>query len=326
MKKTLLAILALLLIAATAIGFSACNKTTEDIATTTPTTVDTTEAESTTEVTEPSLEQSTEEATLTEEVTSEVPANATEATTGATEATKATETTKAPETTTAPPADPFAPPENLGSLSKADLLAYFNKAANRVRKEKPGFKKDAKLKIDKISLSGFAAIANPIIEPVKNKLMPGDWEYETIAKGSSNSGKFLSENANASDLKASDLTTISATKNGANWVISLKVITENNPTKGTTSANSRVNCIATPEEVLRDITDLSDAISADVNKATLTYHDGYATITVNPKGQVIESESGFFVNALANDVKIGPIKTNVTAPQSTVIKCHDFIW
>jgi serine/threonine protein kinase len=256
----------------------------------------------------------------------------TAATTKATTTTKATATTtpttQAMTTTSQPPVliDPFAPPENLSQLSKAEQLAYFNKAANRVRAERPDFNYERLRNLGEVQFTGVVNAAAGIIDAAKTELMPGDWEYDTIYKGQSNISKFLSDNANASDLKAGDITSISSKKSGENWVITVRTIQEINPRRGIESANSRINRIATRQDISDSIMGVSSAINADVNNMTLTYHSGYATITVNPKGQVIASESGFQVKAQANEVKISIIKTNVTALQTTTVKCHTFQW
>jgi len=151
--------------------------------------------------------------------------------------------------------------------------------------------------------------------------MPGDWEYSTISKGQGNSGSFLSKNSNASDLKASDITSISTTKSGSNWIITVRVISETNPASGTSSANSRINCIATRQDVVSEITGVSSVVTIDTNNMTLRYHSGYATITVNDKGQVIASESGFKVEAQANSMKIAIINTDRSGPPSTTLIC-----
>ncbi|MDR0884471.1 MAG: Ig-like domain-containing protein [Oscillospiraceae bacterium] len=217
-----------------------------------------------------------------------------------------------------------APPSNLDTLTTAAKLTYFNKVVNAVRTQKPGFTRANLMTIDDISLSGMASIASPIVNSIKKNLMPGEWQTNVIAKGSGNDGQWLSENANASDLKTADITSITAAKSGSNWTITVKIINETNPAKKTASANSRINCIATKEEVLSEITNLSDQIKADLSQTTLTYHDGYATIVVNAKGQIVSGESGFQVNAQANNTKISFIKTDVSAPQTTTIKYTDF--
>ena len=314
MKKALSSVLAILLTLAMVGLFAACKNDPLD-----PTeAVTTTEEEIITAEPETDIDDVT---TAPEEPTDgeTTPVDATEA------ATVPGETT-AEVTTTEVAADPLAPPANLGSLSQAEQLAYFNKVANNVRTAKPGFKTDYLEKIDQIKLSGGAAIANPIVELVKNQAMPGEWKYDTYSKGTDNKGKFMSDNANASDLKASDVASITSTKNGNNWIIKVNIVTETNPNKGTGSAHSRIMPIASRQDVLDTITDISDLIKADINDATLKYNSGYATVTVNEKGQVIAGEYGFKVDAVANNVSISIIKTNVTAPQSTTKKFHDFAW
>jgi len=299
-KKALSAVLAILLTLGLLVTFTACKK--DPV---------------------PPTEPETSEESITEPVTVDAAATTDEEPTSEPEPTTEEPTTEEPTTV---PTDPYAPPENLGSLGKADQLAYFNKVANRVRTEKPGFKYDYLEQLGRMDFTGAVSLVSGIIDSLKKKLMPGDWEYKTINKGTDNKGKFLSENANASDLKSGDVTTISATKSGGNWVIRVNLVQETNPAKGTGSAHSRVMPIASRQDVLNSITDINDAISADVNDTTLRYHSGYATLTVNEKGQVIGGEFSFQVDAQANKVKISVLTTNITAPQSTVKKYHDFVW
>ena len=308
MKKALSSVLAILLALAMLGMFAACKDKPVD-----PTEPDTTVEDITTE-------PDTEDAAATtapDDGTTEEPATGDDV--DATTVEGATEDA-------AGDADPLAPPANLGDLSKAEKLDYFNKVANNVRTAKPGFKTEYLEELGKMSFTGIVNAVSGIIDSVKQKLMPGEWKYETVAKGADNKGKFMSENANASDLKASDAASISATKSGSNWVIKVNIITETNPAKGTGSAHSRIMPIATRQEVLDEITGIASVISADVNDATLKYNGAYATVTVNEKGQVIAAEYSFKVDAQANNVKISFIGTNVTAPQSTKKIYKDFVW
>ena len=306
MKKALSSVLAILLALAMLGMFAACKDKPAD-----PTEPDTTE--------EVTIEETTTEALDTEEPTTADP-----------DAVDVDATTGDPDATTVEgdpgDADPLAPPANLNTLSKEEQVAYFNKVANNVRTAKPGFKTDYLEELGKMSFTGVVNAVSGIIDSIKKQLMPGEWKYETIAKGADNKGKFMSENANASDLKVGDVSSISATKSGSNWVIKVNIVTETNPAKPTGSAHARIMPIASRQEVLDSITDISDLIKADVNDATLKYHSAYATVTVNEKGQVIAGEYSFKVDAQANNVKISFIGTNVTAPQSTIKKFHDFVW
>ncbi|MCL2507955.1 MAG: hypothetical protein FWF05_02130 [Oscillospiraceae bacterium] len=224
------------------------------------------------------------------------------------------------------PKGEFDPPENLGSLSKAEQIAYLNKIVNRVRKEKPGFTKDYKEELGTMSFTGVVSAAQGIIDSIKNDLMPGTWEQSVLKKGDGNDGKFLSENF-VYELKAGDVSSITSTKSGTGWVIKANIISETNPAKGANSANSRAYPIASRQEVLDSITDISSAITADVNNATLKYHSGYVSITVDKDGKVTTAEHFFKVDAQANSVKlIRIITTDVTAPQETIAKYKDFKW
>ncbi|MCL2446153.1 MAG: hypothetical protein FWD06_05250 [Oscillospiraceae bacterium] len=244
------------------------------------------------------------------------------------EPTTVAETTTEPETTTEEEVvDPFLPPANLNQLSQAAQLEYFNLVANRVRTERPGFQRRNRLLLGAIRLSGFASIANPIIRPIQNNLMPGDWEYRTYAPGTDNREEFFSNAAQASSLRPGDITSITSVA-GANgsWTITVRVREEINPVPGAASANGRINNIVTRADVLREITDISDLIQADVENTTLRYHDAFATLTVNAQGQVTAASSGFNVDANASDVRVGPIRTNVSAPQETRSYFTNFIW
>jgi len=265
---------------------------------------------------------------ITTEAASTEPASTEEATTAGEDSTDedATETTDADAAAANADANPLVPPANLNTLSRAEQLEYFNLVANNVRQERPGFRKESLLKIDRISMTGAARVANPIVEMVKNSLMPGTPEFENVSKGQGNDGKFFSDNNNASDLRTGDISNIVSTRSGDNWTIRVSIIQETNPGTGTGSANSRILPILTRQQVLDEITDISDLITADVSNATLRYHSGFAQVTVNAQGQVIAAEGGFQVDAQANSVKISVITTNVSAPQSSSFKWTSFSW
>jgi len=304
-KKALSSVLAILLTLAMLGMFAACKDKPEDPTEPEITTEATTEAPDTTTediITEDGDEPSTEDA-------------------------NAGAATEAPDDVDEPDADAFAPPANLNTLSKAEQLEYFNKVTNRVRAEKPGFKYDYLEELGRLDFTGAVNMVSGLIDSIKKSLMPGEWELaQKVDKNADNKGKFMSENANASDLRANDVSSITSTKSGDNWVIRVNIVQENNPAKGTGSAHSRIMPIASRQEVLDEITGFSSLISADVNDATLRYHSAYATITVNSKGQVIGGEYSFKVDAKADNVKISFIGTNVTAPQSTIKKYYDFVW
>jgi len=295
-KKALSSVLAILLALAMLCAFAACKKS--------------------------NPETSTDPDDVT---TEDIAAGATTADDDITEPPTETEPTTEETTTEPEVVDPFVPPADLDTLSKADKLAYFNLVANRVRTERPGFTENFGKVISDLTFTGVVRAFQGIIDGVVRDLT-GQEEPNVIAKGSDNSGKFLSSNANASDLKESDVTSISAKKSGSDWVLTVKIKSETNPAKGTGSANSRIYPIASRKEVLDEITGVASIISADENKATLVYKDGTVNLTVNEKGQVTAADYSFKVDATAPGVKISFISTDVTAVMTTTWKGSSFKW
>ncbi|MCL2195279.1 MAG: hypothetical protein FWB76_04945 [Oscillospiraceae bacterium] len=222
---------------------------------------------------------------------------------------------------------PVLLPANLDQLSEAEQLKYFNIMASRVRLERPGFDRRSRLLLGNISMSGAAAITNPIIRPIQNSLMPGNWAYHTHAPGADNRAVFFSNTAQASSLRPADITSITSVA-GANgsWTITVRIIEEVNPGPGVASANGRINYILSPAGVLREIASVTNAITADIAYMTLRYHDGFASITVNAQGQATAASSGFNVDANAERVSIGPIRTSASAPQETRLYFTNFVW
>ena len=309
-KKTLSSVLAILLTLAMLGMFAACNNKPDE-----PTEPDiTTEAEIIT--TEPDTED-VDVTTAPDETTEDdtAPVDAPEVTTVDGE-TIAEATTEA--------ADPLAPPANLGSLSKAEQLDYFNKVANNVRTEKPGFTKQFSKIISDMKFTGVVSLVQGIIDNIVAGLT-GAEDPKTYAKGTDNKGDFLSE-ITPFNLQSGDVTSISSKQSGDNWVMTVKIKSETNPAKPTGSANARAYAIASRQEVLDEITGFSSAITASVNDASLLYNSGTINLTVNSKGQVIAGDYKFLVDATANNVKISVLSTNVTARMTTTCKYYDFKW
>ena len=226
---------------------------------------------------------------------------------------------------TTEPANRYAPPENLNTLSRQEQLDYFNLVANRVRRERPGFTSEIIARIETLRFTGIAAVLNPIIQPIVNILMPGDPEIEVIPRGANNEGPFL-HFYSPIHIRGSDIASIQSVRAGDNWHMRVSIIAETNPASGTGSANARAYFILTRQELLDEILAVNDSIQADPNDATLYYHNGFVVLTVNQDGQVIATEVGYDVNAQANNVRYGPLSTNITAFQTTRARYTDFRW
>jgi len=222
-------------------------------------------------------------------------------------------------------ADSYEPPANLDQLSQAEQLAYFNLVVNRVRGERPGFRQSKCLQIVGVRTSISGGIADAIINTIVQNLMPGGWEQRDIAAGQSNVGLFLSKNANASDLRPQDIISISIEKQGDNWAIALLVQEEINPALGLNSAHGRIAAIATREQVIAELTDVVN-ITVNLTDTTMRYYNGFASVTVNSKGQVISAQNGFQVDAEANGVGISVFQTDLSVTQNSEWQYSNFDW
>ena len=312
-KKSIRSILAILLALCTVAVFAACNGNSKIDPTEPLVTTDITDEPDTEPVVVDPVTDPTEDDTITEEpeIETEAPTEATtEAPSGAT-----TVTTTKVTTTAKPAADPT-------KMNKDELIKYYNERMNYVRDKKPAFTRVTVQKIDKIKTSLLGGIADGIVNSIVKSYMPGDPETVNVKKGQNNVDDFFVIQKTF-NVKPGDVTSATAAKSGNNYVITLKLGNEVNPAKDGTSKYSRVFAIATRQDILDE---LKGTVEGDVNKTTLTYHGGFAEITVNPKGEIIGAKGNFFVDADAKDAKAKGLKLDLVANQSTTNTYTNFSW
>jgi hypothetical protein len=221
--------------------------------------------------------------------------------------------------------DPYAPPPNLGALSQAGQLEYFNLVVNRVRAEKPGFRQRELLQIANTRTSLMGGLLDVMLNSIIGKLMPTEWVERNVEAGQSNEGLFLSENANASDLRPEDISSIKSTKEGDSWVIDVFVKDALNPQSGLGSTVSRIAPMQTREEIVGEIVGVG-SITADPANASVRYRYVFASVTVSEEGKVIAAANGFQARVQVNDVAVSIITTDITATQSAEWQCAYFDW
>ena len=219
--------------------------------------------------------------------------------------------------------DPYDPSDIL-YLNRNELLDYFNLVVNRVRTEKPSFQHRELLRIDSMQSSILGGMMDGLLNSVVAALTSSDWTQTGVNAGQSNEGMFLSENANASDLRPQDITSISAKKVGDNWVIEVGVKEESNPAAGLNSSNGRISPVATREQIVAEVN--SGGVTANAANATVRYGSGFARVTVNGQGQVIAAANGHQANALFKNVKISIMTADVAATMNSEWQCAFFDW
>lgn len=208
-------------------------------------------------------------------------------------------------------------------MSKEELVKYYNEIVNSVREKKPAYTRTAVQKMNSIKTSVLGGIADGIVNNIVKNKMPGDPKEHKQKKGDKNDNEIFGPTKTGS-VKVSDVTSASAVKDGANYVITLKLGKETNPTKDGNSKYSRLFSVATRQDVLDELKD--SGVEGDVNKATLTYHDGKMVVTVDPDGKVIKVHEEFFVDADAKEVKVSIIKGDIIAYQSTTNDYTSFVY
>ncbi|MCL2494235.1 MAG: hypothetical protein FWE98_01090 [Oscillospiraceae bacterium] len=299
MKRILVLLLALAMIVTV---FAACKKTPDPdpTPTTEPVVVDITDPDD--EITtEPGDEITTEPG---DEVTTEPPADVTtEAPTG--------DVTEAPDALT---------PDKM---NKEQLVAYYNEAINKVRSDKPGYTRVEVLKINKLTTTFVGGALDGPLNKVVESQMPGNPETKTKNKGDSNVDHFYIDQQ-TSQVRASDVATATAKKEGDNYVITLTLGNETNPEKTMSSKYYRMFFIQTRKELLDSLAE--DGLTAEVSNCLLTYKNGKSVITVNDKGQIIKAHGEFFVDADAKKAKLLIFNFDVLAYQSSTWDYDKFAW
>jgi hypothetical protein len=268
-----------------------------------------TESEPASDATEPTTPTAapTEQPTTTAKVTTTVKPTTT---------TKPT-TTKRP-TTTAKPTTAVSG-KDPGKMNKEQLVAYFNEAANNVRKQKPKLHCVSTNKIEKTEAKG---LPTSLVTSIVNQFMDGKPVASDIAKDGSNQDKFLArESAFASNLRTGDVTGYNVAKSGANYVITLNIKDQTNPVKGDSNSYGRVFDFMTPQGLLDK---LSGTVSNSPENVTLNYNSGKVELTVTPDGKVIKSVSDFKCTAYAPKSKVSFITLDITAYQSSHVECEIF--
>lgn len=225
--------------------------------------------------------------------------------------------------TTEPPTGTLPFDTNPLTLSKNELIQYYNDAINRVRNDRPGYTRTEVLKITGVKTSLLGGAADGAINGVLKNQMPGDPSVSQRSKGENNADHFFNP-LQVSNVLPSDVTSISAKKEGDNYVVTLTLGQEINPATDGFSKYSRMFFIATRQDVL-DALEIN-GVTSDVNNTSLTYHDGKSVITVNGEGQIIQAHGEFLVGAETKQAKVAVFTMDITAYQSSAWDYSNFVY
>ena len=181
--------------------------------------------------------------------------------------------------TTAAPAAGTKTPDGMTST---ELLAYFNDTLNKIKTQNVGFTKTKKTDVLDLQLSNSAA--NTVVGMVKNALLSSNSDVQTVPKGNPGVNVFSPTGKNyISTLTDADVTSVSCTKNGADYVIKVAVKGETNPGEG--SAMSRAFDYITVDDVMSTY---APKVNATVERSNVqvVFSDCTAELTVDAAGHV----------------------------------------
>jgi len=307
---------AVLLCAVLALGlFAACGPKEIEAEETTPVNAEefTTREEITSE--EDSIPEETttaaEDIPTTEAPATEAPAPTTED--AAVTATEAPATTAETTTTTA------KAEKTPDQMNKKELVQYWNDSVNAVRAAKPAIAQLEVKKIDSFKSSIAGGILDGLLNGVIKSMMPGNPENKELKKGDENynngKGLYIFGPKKLCEVKESDVSSISAKKDGANYVVTLTLGKTTNPMNDGKDSYSRVMGVATQQEIANDLAEQS--LTVDPKNLEMVYNSGKASMTVNDKGQIIAAHTELKVDVDATGAKMSIFTFDAVVYQST---------
>lgn len=241
--------------------------------------------------------------------------------TGAVENTtaKPQEAVTLPEITTAPAENTTAAPQPVPesttaapvqktplTMSKAELLDWFNLSLNNVKEGMPGFTRAKQTTVADISLSN--QLANTLVSFVKGMLLSEEVETKTAAKGQS-CVELMSPDGEryVSQLSMADVKDISVMAQGTGYAVTVTLPDAVNPTKDE-GAYAKIFNFITVDDVINTYAPKVGATVAR-NNIKVTYSGCTAKAVISPDGK-IESYNTYVTCVVS--LKDATVKKGVT--------------
>lgn len=178
---------------------------------------------------------------------------------------------------------------NGAPQTKAEIVAYCNKALNDAKAAKVGYTK----KFVRGGGDNLPAIVTKVLEA--NKTTTAKKGDSGIVDDFPAAGFSWSSKLRESDVASADLK-----QNGQYYEITLKLGKENNPAKGEASSYGRVMSVI-------DANDAKEMLSA-IKSINMTYHDGYVYAKIDSKtGKLVKAEFSASADISATLAVIGDL-------------------
>lgn len=207
----------------------------------------------------------------------------------------------APEGTTAAPVQ-----KTPLTMSKAELLDWFNLSLNNVKEGMPGFTRAKQTTVADISLSN--QLANTLVSFVKGMLLSEEVETKTAAKGQS-CVEIMSPDGEryVSQLSMADVKDISVMAQGTGYAVTVTLPDAVNPTKDE-SAYAKIFNFITVDDVINTYAPKVGATVAR-NNIKVSYTGCTAKAVISPDGK-IESYNTYVTCVVS--LKDATVKKGVT--------------
>lgn len=213
------------------------------------------------------------------------------------------ETTVAP-TTAASTAKP---------VTTAEILSYFNKAANAVKTDKPGFTKKTNNVIGKITSS------NSLIESLAGKVVPmfpTEGDPVTVAKGASHNSFPVAGQSWASKLDASAVSSATCTESGNFYTITIKMKEEklnDLPKNPLATKHGTAMTVLSASEVYEQTDKIPSAL-VKITSFAPTYSGSYITCKINKTTGKMVSATYYFSTIASAGAKVFGGSLTATVP------------
>lgn len=209
--------------------------------------------------------------------------------------------TPMPESTTAAPVQ-----KTPLTMSKAELLEWFNLSLNNVKEGMPGFTRAKQTTVADISLSN--QLANTLVSFVKGMLLSEEVETKTATKGQS-CVEIMSPDGEryVSQLSMADVKDISVMAQGTGYAVTVTLPDAVNPTKDE-GAYAKIFNFITVDDVVNTYAPKVGATVAR-NNIKVTYSGCTAKAVISPDGK-IESYNTYVTCVVS--LKDATVKKGVT--------------
>lgn len=188
----------------------------------------------------------------------------------------------------------------------AEIVAYYNKAANKLKTDKPGYTKKYTMRQFPGSQAtlGKATVPSWLVKLISKN------ETTTVNKGSSSNDTYPAAGFNwASKLTAQYVQSATCKKSGSTYQIKIVLKDETNPQRGKGGYGTCMSVI--------DKAGAQEMVPLTIQSITMKYHNGYITATVDINtGRITAAELSASCKMENMETSIGTINADIQSTET----------